>query len=152
MDNTQNNPAKPVELTPEQIAWLSDCIIVTCTEGGVYTREDYKSWHKYKHSGKDSRASVTLVPNDDCEVAPDTYKLLVHDEVINEHVIVVTPEFLAARFTRLLVDEISGQGKAGKVWVGPLAKALAADEDFIPDVVEAGAMLQLAVYGEVVYG
>jgi hypothetical protein len=29
---------------------------------------------------------------------------------------------------------------------------MAGDEDFIPDVVEAGALLQIAIYGEVVYG
>lgn len=142
MDNTQNKPAQPVELTPEQIAWLSDCIIVTCTEGGSYTRDDYKKWTKYKHSGTHNRAEVTLIPHD----------IGLQDNNAGDVEIHVTPEFLATRFTSELIKTISGTGALGKDWVGPLAKALAADDDFIPDVVEAGALLQIAIYGEVVYG
>lgn len=151
MDNTQDKPAKPA-LTPQQITWYSDCIIVTCTEGGSYTRDDYKSWHKYKHSGKDNRASVTLVPNDDCEVAPETYKLLVHDQDINEHVIVVTPEWLHGRLSEELIKLLNNESKLNVSFIGTLAQAIAGDDEFIPDVVEAGALLQIAVYGEVVYG
>ena len=143
MDNTQDKPAKPA-LTPQQISWYSDCIIVTCTEGGEYTRDDYKNWTKYKHSGENNRSEVTLVPNLD---AIDE-----HSFVQNEDQIRVTPEWLHQRFSDELIKLINGQSKLSAHWVGPLAKAIAGDEDFIPDVVEAGALLQIAVYGEVVYG
>jgi hypothetical protein len=144
MDNTQNKPAKPVKLTPAQITWYSDCIIVTCTEGGCYTRDDYKTWSKYKHGGEHNRAEVTIVPN--LEAIDE------HSYAQSEDQIRVTPEWLHRRFADELIKLIDGKSKLGSHWVGSLAKALAGDDDFIPDVVEAGALLQIAVYGEVVYG
>jgi hypothetical protein len=139
-NNTENNEHK---LTAGQVSWYSDCIIVTCTEGGMYTKEDYKKWTKYKHSGEDNRAEVSLVPHD----------IALQDNNPGDVLIHVTPEYLHARFSEELVKLITGKGTGlDKHWVGPLAKALAGDEDFIPDVVEAGALLQIAIYGEVVYG
>lgn len=144
MDNTQNVPAEPVKLTPKQIQWFSDCIIVTCTEGGFYTKEDYKTWSKYKHSGEHNRAEVTIEPNEECEYAHSDGEALIE--------IRVTPEWLATRFTQELIKLLEGKSKIPACYIGDLAKALAGDEDYIPDVVEAGAMLQIAVYGEVIYG
>jgi hypothetical protein len=144
MDNTNNQPAVPAKLTPEQIAWYSDCIIVTCTEGGFYTKEDYKRWSKYKHSGEHNRAEVTIEPHNICEYAFEDGDRLVE--------IRVTPEWLASRFTGELLKLLKGESKIPACYIGDLAKALAGDEDYIPDVVEAGALLQIAVYGEVVYG
>jgi hypothetical protein len=142
MDNTQNKPSEPAKLSPQQVSWYSDCIIVTCTEGGMYTKEDYKKWTKYKHSGEDNRAEVTIVPHDIGLQDNNTGDVLIH----------VTPEYLATRFTQELIKTLNGTGALDKKWIGPLAKALAGDDNFIPDVVEAGALLQIAIYGEVVYG
>jgi hypothetical protein len=141
MNNTENNERK---LTPGQVSWYSDNIIVTCTEGGCYTKEDYKLWKKYKHSGEDNnRAEVTLIPHD----------VGLQDNNKGDIEIRVTPEYLHARLGEELVKLITGKDSAlEQHWVGPLAKALAGDDDFIPDVVEAGALLQIAIYGEVVYG
>jgi len=139
-NNTENNEHK---LTAGQISWYSDCIIVTCTEGGMYTKEDYKKWTKYKHSGEDNRAEVSLVPHDIGLQDNNNGDVLIH----------VTPEYLHARFVEELVKLITNKPSGlEKHWTGPLAKAMAGDEDFIPDVVEAGALLQIAIYGEVVYG
>lgn len=139
MNNTENNERK---LTPGQVSWYSDCIIVTCTEGGSYTKDDYKKWTKYKHSGENNRAEVSLVP----------YDVALQDNNNGDVLIHVTPEYLHSRFGEELVKLINGKSGLEQHWVGPLAKALAGDEDFIPDVVEAGALLQIAIYGEVVYG
>lgn len=118
-------------------------VIVTATEGGHYTREDFRAWTKYKHGETDKgfRAEVTVTPSRDalpdacpnCPVTP----------------IRLTPEELGRRlFLRLLDPKIVAHHRAF------IARLIAGDEDVAGemDVIDSGAMLQIAVYGEVIFG
>lgn len=118
-------------------------VIVTATEGGEYTRQDFRAWTKYKHGETDKgfRAEVTVTPSKealpdacpDCPVKP----------------IRLTPEELGGRlFRRLLDPKMAGHHRAF------IARLIAGDEDVAGemDVVDSGAMLQIAVYGDVIFG
>lgn len=118
-------------------------VIVTATEGGEYTRSDFRAWTAYKHGETDKgfRAEVTVTPSRDalpdacpnCPVTP----------------VRLTPEELGRRlFLRLLDPKIAAHHRAF------IARLIAGDEDVAGemDVIDSGAMLQIAVYGEVVFG
>jgi hypothetical protein len=118
-------------------------VIVTATEGGHYTREDFRAWTKYKHGDTDKgfRAEVTVTPSRDalpdaCPNCPTTP-------------IRLTPEELGGRlFRRLLDPKMAGHHRA------LIARLIAGDEDAAgeADVIDAGALLQIAVYGDVIFG
>jgi hypothetical protein len=127
-------------------------VIVTATEGGHYTREDFSEWKNYKHgdtllasmvngslvSEKYFRAEVTVSPSPDA-----------HPENAELPDIRLTPEELGRRlYLRLLDPKIAGHHRAF------IARLIAGDEDVAGDmdVVDSGAILQIAVYGEVVFG
>ena len=115
-------------------------IIVTATEGGEYTRSDFSCWKKYKHGETDKgfRAEVTVSPSPDA-----------HSENAQLPDIRLTPEELGRRlFLRLLDPKMAGHHRA------LIARLLAGDEDAAgeADVIDSGALLQIAVYGEVVFG
>jgi hypothetical protein len=128
-------------------------IIVTATEGGHYTSEDFSCWKKYKHGDSFSvttdgngqkisssyfRAEVTVSPSPDA-----------HPENAQLPDIRLTPEELGRRlFLRLLDPKITGHHRA------LIARLIAGDEDAAgeADVIDSGALLQIAVYGEVVFG
>lgn len=115
-------------------------VIVTATEGGHYTRDDFRKWTKYKHGETDKgfRAEVTVSPSPDA-----------HPENAQLPDIRLTPEELGRRlFLRLLDPKIAGHHRAF------IARLIAGDEDVAGDmdVVDSGAILQIAVYGEVVFG
>lgn len=115
-------------------------IIVTATEGGEYTREDFRKWTTYKHGETDKgfRAEVTVHPWPN--VLP---------EGIPAEPMRVTPEELGSRlFRRLLDPKMAGHHRAF------IARLIAGDEDVAGemDVIDSGAMLQIAVYGDVIFG
>jgi hypothetical protein len=115
-------------------------IIVTATEGGEYTRSDFSCWKKYKHGETDKgfRAEVTVSPSPDA-----------HPENAQLPDIRLTPEELGRRlYLRLLDPKITGHHRA------LIARLIAGDEDAAgeADVIDSGALLQIAVYGEVVFG
>ena len=115
-------------------------IIVTATEGGHYTREDFSCWKKYKHGETDKgfRAEVTVSPSPDA-----------HPENAQLPDIRLTPEELGRRlFLRLLDPKMAAHHRA------LIARLLAGDEDAAgeADVIDSGALLQIAVYGEVIFG
>ena len=115
-------------------------IIVTATEGGEYTRSDFSCWKKYKHGETDKgfRAEVTVSPSPDA-----------HPENAQLPDIRLTPEELGRRlYLRLLDPKIAGHHRAF------IARLIAGDEDVAGDmdVIDSGAILQIAVYGEVVFG
>lgn len=127
-------------------------IIVTATEGGHYTREDFRVWKDYKHgdtllasmvngslvSEKYFRAEVTVSPSPDA-----------HPENAQLPDIRLTPEELGRRlFLRLLDPKMAAHHRA------LIARLLAGDEDAAgdADVIDSGALLQIAVYGEVIFG
>lgn len=115
-------------------------IIVTATEGGHYTREDFREWTKYKHGETDKgfRAEVTVSPSPDA-----------HPENAQLPDIRLTPEELGRRlFLRLLDPKMAAHHRA------LIARLLAGDEDAAgdADVIDSGALLQIAVYGEVIFG
>lgn len=126
-------------------------IIVTATEGGHYTREDFREWKKYKHGDtlmasmvngslvteKYFRAEVTVIPHDDVAESVDATPIR------------MTPEELGGRlFRRLLDPKMAAHHRA------LIARLLAGDEDAAgdADVIDSGALLQIAVYGEVIFG
>jgi hypothetical protein len=129
------------KLTDAQITALS-YVITTATEGGIYTREDYREWTEYKHGdygvgGQYFRAEVTLHPNTDdgIEISGDPIRM--------------TAEEFARRLKPYVADpKIASHHRA------MIARLLAGDDDIAGemDVVDSGAVLQIAVYGEVVYG
>jgi hypothetical protein len=130
-------PAVPV-LTPEASEALS-YIITTATEGGDYTREDFRTWRDYKHGdegGGRFYAEVTVIPNDDEPGVPCTPVRL-------------TPEELGRRL-RLALDSADTMAEHRLM----IARLLEGDEDVAGemDVIDSGAMFQLAVYGKVIYG
>jgi hypothetical protein len=115
-------------------------IIVTATEGGHYTREDFSCWKKYKHGETDKgfRAEVTVSPSPDA-----------HPENAQLPDIRLTPEELGRRlFLRLLDPKMAAHHRA------LIARLIAGDEDAAgeADVIDSGALLQIAVYGEVIFG
>jgi hypothetical protein len=127
-------------------------IIVTATEGGHYTRDDFSEWKNYKHGDtlaasmvdgslateKYFRAEVTVSPSPDA-----------HPENAQLPDIRLTPEELGRRlFLRLLDPKMAAHHRA------LIARLLAGDEDAAgdADVIDSGALLQIAVYGEVVFG
>jgi hypothetical protein len=115
-------------------------VIVTATEGGHYTREDFSCWKKYKHGETDKgfRAEVTVSPSPDA-----------HPENAQLPDIRLTPEELGRRlYLRLLDPKIAGHHRAF------IARLIAGDEDIAGemDVIDSGAILQIAVYGEVIFG
>ena len=135
-------------------------VIVTATEGGEYTRQDYRKWTDYKHgdtlaasmvngslvSEKYFRAEVTVYPSkaafSDGVLLDDPHGLLTKP-------VRLTPEELGGRlFRRLLDPKMAGHHRAF------IARLIAGDEDVAGDmdVVDSGAILQIAVYGEVVFG
>jgi hypothetical protein len=132
-------------LTPAALEGLS-YIITTATEGGEYTRDDFRIWRDYKHGDdKDGRfhAEVVVVPNDDMP-GPCTP-------------IRMTAAELGRRL--LLAVERSEVDETGRYKVQPhhrlmIARLTEGDEDVAGecDVVDAGALMQIAVYGEVIYG
>lgn len=133
-------------LKPEAIEALS-YIITTATEGGDYTRDDFRIWRDYKHGDdKDGRfyAEVVVVPNDDVDDIPHTP---VH----------LTPQELGRRLLRAVERNEMGHGGMPKVREHHrlmISRLTQGDDDIAGecDVVDAGAMLQISVYGEVVYG
>lgn len=127
-------------------------IIVTATEGGHYTREDFRKWTAYKHgdtllasmvngslvSEKYFRAEVTVTPQKEALA-----------EGIPATPIRLTPEELGCRlFHRLLDPKMTAHHRA------LIANLIAGDEDAAgeADVIDAGALLQIAVYGDVIFG
>jgi len=114
-------------------------IICTATEGGHYTKEDFRRWEKYVHRDEEGGrfyAEVTVIPNDDVEGIPlDPIRM--------------TPEELGKRLHHALEH-----GKVVPKHRSIILRLLDGDEDIAGecDVIDAGVMMQLAVYGEVVYG
>lgn len=134
-------------LKPEALEALSS-IITTATEGGHYTFEDFRKWEKYKHgdTGEGGRfyAEVTVTPNDDVEGIPlDPIRM--------------TPEELGRRLLRAIERNemlAGGMPKVREHHRLMIARLVQGDEDIAGecDVVDSGALMQIAVYGEVVYG
>ena len=134
-------------LKPAALEALS-YIIVTATEGGDYTREDFRIWRNYKHgdTGEGGRfeAEVTVIPTDDVEGIPHTP-------------IRMTAAELGRRLLRAIERneiEDNGQPKVRPHHRLMIARLIEGDEDIAGecDVIDAGALMQIAVYGEVVYG
>jgi hypothetical protein len=133
-------------LKPEAIEALS-YIITTATEGGEYTRDDFRIWRNYKHGDDEHgrfNAEVTVIPNDDVDGIPHTP-------------IRMTPQELGRRLLLAVErNEIqdSGHPKVREHHRLMIARLAQGDQDIAGecDVVDAGALMQIAVYGEVVYG
>lgn len=139
MHNPTHNQITLPAFSDKALEALSN-IIVTATEGGHYTREDFSEWKKYKHGDTDKgfRAEVTVSPSPDA-----------HPENAQLPDIRLTPEELGRRlFLRLLDPKMAAHHRA------LIARLLAGDEDAAgdADVIDSGALLQIAVYGEVVFG
>jgi hypothetical protein len=138
-----HNPDQPSITLPtfsEKALEALSYIIVTATEGGHYTREDFSCWKKYKHGETDKgfRAEVTVSPSPDA-----------HPENAQLPDIRLTPEELGRRlFLRLLDPKMAAHHRA------LIARLIAGDEDAAgeADVIDSGALLQIAVYGEVIFG
>lgn len=138
-----HNPDQPTITLPafsDKALEALSYIIVTATEGGEYTRSDFSCWKKYKHGDTDKgfRAEVTVSPSPDA-----------HPENAQLPDIRLTPEELGRRlFLRLLDPKMAAHHRA------LIARLLAGDEDAAgdADVIDSGALLQIAVYGEVIFG
>jgi hypothetical protein len=128
-------------------------VIVTAVEGGHYTRDDYREWKEYAHADQADgsfRAGVTVIPN---RVGP--YQGL--DKVPEVR---VTPEWFHAQLTKLVtksMDLLDDDGKSAPLRGRLLKNAillLMGDDEVAGDcdVIDSGALLQAAVYGEVIYG
>jgi hypothetical protein len=128
-------------------------VIVTAVEGGHYTRDDYREWKEYAHADQADgsfRAGVTVIPNRE-----GPYKGL--DKVPE---IRVTPEWFHAQLTKLVtksMDLLDDDGKSAPLRGRLLKNAillLMGDDEVAGDcdVIDSGALLQAAVYGEVLYG
>lgn len=130
-------------------------VIVTAVEGGSYTRDDYRVWKEYGHVDRADGsfyAAVTVVPN-----RHGPYADLAKDKLPE---IRVTPEWFHAQLTKLVTKSMSmidDDGKSAPLRGRLLKNAillLMGDEE-VPgdcDVVDSGALLQAAVYGDVIYG
>ena len=116
-------------------------VIVTCTEGGCYTRDDFKKWTTYKHGNTPEgfRAEVTVYPSPDA----------LGDDATEADLAPVrlTPEEFAKRLLPLLVAE-----KTPTHLRADIANILFAGEYGDGDVIRDGALMQLAIYGDVVFG
>jgi hypothetical protein len=146
-----HNPTQPSITLPalsDKALEAFSFIIVTATEGGEYTRSDYRKWTDYKHGDTDKgfRAEVTVHPSkaafSDSVLLDDPHGLLTKP-------IRLTPEVLAGRlFPKLVCPKMAGHHRA------MIARLLAGDEDIAGemDVIDAGAILQIAVYGDVIFG
>lgn len=151
MEQPTHNQITPPAFSVKALEALSN-IIVTATEGGHYTRDDFREWKNYKHgdtlrasmvngslvSEKYFRAEVTVSPSPDA-----------HPENAQLPDIRLTPEELGGRlFLHLLDPKMAAHHRA------LIARLLAGDEDAAgdADVIDSGALLQIAVYGEVVFG
>jgi hypothetical protein len=138
-----HNPDQPTITLPafsDKALEALSYIIVTATEGGEYTRSDFSCWKKYKHGETDKgfRAEVTVSPSPDA-----------HPENAQLPDIRLTPEELGRRlFLRLLDPKMAAHHRA------LIARLIAGDEDAAgdADVIDSGALLQIAVYGEVIFG
>ena len=142
-------------IEPEVLEAFSH-VIVTAAEGGFYTREDYKEWKDYAHGDGPSgfQAAITVYPNRvgrfKADKSPDPIR--------------VTAEWFAKRIVQALINTMGTRysiiGHDPKAPVIPKAlyekamKLALGDEDVAGeiDVLDAGALLQVAVYGEVIYG
>jgi hypothetical protein len=147
MHNPTHNQTTPPAFSDKALEALS-YIIVTATEGGHYTREDFRKWEKYKHGDteKGFRAEVTVYPS---KAALDNGALLDDPHGLLTKPIRLTPEELGRRlFLRLLDPKMAAHHRA------LIARLLAGDEDAAgeADVIDSGALLQIAVYGEVIFG
>lgn len=113
-------------------------VIVTATEGGSYTRDDFREWTAYKHGDTATgfRAEVTVYPNADVDG-------------ISLEPVRLTPEELGRR----IYDRFNLK-KFGTHISTNILRLLNGDEDVAGemDVIDSGAVLQIAVYGDVVYG
>jgi len=112
-------------------------VIVTATEGGHYTREDYTEWTTYVHKDtpKGFYAEVTVHPCEEGNVDTNPVRLD-PDELgsrLREH---MNDADLAPHHRRMIVLLLEG------------------DEDIAGemDVIDAGAIFQIAIYGEVIFG
>jgi hypothetical protein len=122
-------------LSAETLEALS-YVITTATEGGSYTRDDFRKWTTYKHGDTPEgfRAEVTVHPNDD-------------KEGVSLEPVRLTPEELARRLWPLV-----SAPETPKAYRGDIAAILFQGDYGDGDVIRDGALLQLAVYGEVIYG
>jgi hypothetical protein len=130
-------------------------VIVTAVEGGSYTRDDYREWKEYAHADQADgsfRAGVTVIPNRHGPYA--------HVEKDKLPEIRVTPEWFHAQLTKLatesmnMIDEDNNKAPLRGRLLKIALLLLMGDEE-VPgdcDVVDSGALLQAAVYGEVIYG
>ena len=149
-DSLMQNPNEPTITFPalsDKALEAFSYVIVTATEGGEYTRSDYRLWTNYKHEDTDKgfRAEVTVHPTKDAFT--DLQLALLEDVLLKP--IRLTPESLAHRlFPKLIHPNVTSHHRA------MIARLLAGDEDIAGemDVIDAGAIFQLAVYGEVVFG
>jgi hypothetical protein len=143
--NLGDNPFKP------EVLEAFSHVIVTAVEGGSYTRDDYKEWTQYAHADGPFgfQAAVTVYPN----------KVGRYDQDAKPDPVRITAEWFAKR---ILTEVLNGMSIYPAKSDGPLkgkllTKAvllLVGDEDAAGDVdvVDAGALLQIAVYGDVIYG
>ena len=136
---------------PDKVLEALSNVIVTATEGGCYTAEDYQEWKDYAHAenaDRGFRAAVTVIP----------HGYAFADGKDPQKEIRVTPEWLHEQISKLVVADIdlmlSGQQQELGHRFGQAVRILAGDEDVAGewDVIDAGAILQTAVYGKVVFG
>ncbi len=131
-------------------------VITTAVEGGSYTRDDYAEWTQYAHADGPFgfQAAVTVYPNRvgkyDTDEKPDPIR--------------VTADWFARRIVQGVLSKIGEQYQIlGIPKTGPeipdslfdkATRLILGDEDVAGeiDVIDAGALLQVAVYGEVIYG
>lgn len=148
MSDKSNLGDKPFK--PEVLEAFS-YVIVTAVEGGFYTQEDYAEWTEYAHADGPNgfQAAVTVYPNKDgkfdTDAKPDPIR--------------VTAEWFAKRILTEVLNSMSiyPAKSDGPLKGKLLTKAvllLVGDEDAAGDVdvIDAGALLQIAVYGDVIYG
>lgn len=119
-------------------------IITTATEGGDYTREDFRKWTDYRYNDEPNGrfyAEVTVHPNADIQ------NLMESPDCMNP--IRMTPEELGKR-----LKHVMDHGKTNPEQRRIIYRLLDGDEDVAGecDVIDAGCLMQLAVYGEVIYG
>ena len=148
MSDASNLGEKPFK--PEVLEAFSH-VIVTAVEGGSYTRDDYKEWTQYAHADGPFgfQAAVTVYPNKVGRYAQDAKPDPVR----------VTAEWFAKRILTEVLNSMSiyPAKSDGPLKGKLLTKAvllLVGDEDVAGDVdvIDAGALLQIAVYGDVIYG
>lgn len=149
MSDKSNLGDKPFK--PEVLEAFS-YVIVTAVEGGHYTRDDYREWTQYAHAdGPDGffQAAVTVYPNRvgkyDSDDKPDPVR--------------VTADWFAKRILTEVLNSMSiypakSDGPLNGKLLSKAVLLLVGDEDVAGeiDVIDAGALLQIAVYGEVIYG